>query len=155
MKKIIYLIGLPASGKSTWIKENYPNSVVISNDIIVEEYAEKNNIGYNDAWKELDFSFVTSECFNRFNTAVSNKEDIIIIDNTNMTIKSRRKYIDNSYDREAVVFQIDEIEHNKRIEKRKNESGKYVPDDVIKNMKNCFIYPTKEENFKNIILITT
>ena len=44
MKEIIYVCGLPGSGKSYYINKMYPNYVIISNDLIVEEYAKKHNI---------------------------------------------------------------------------------------------------------------
>lgn len=153
--KIIILIGIPASGKSTWIKKNYPNSVVISNDIVVEEIAKLKGVTYDDVMNNIEFSTVIKECRKRFDAAVKNKEEIIIIDNTNLTPKVRRKYTGKGYEREAVVFQIDEAERKARLEKRSTEEGKSVPQHIIEQMQASFTYPKEDENFKSIILITS
>jgi len=35
------LIGIPGSGKSTWVSNNVTNEVVISRDTILEEYGKE------------------------------------------------------------------------------------------------------------------
>lgn len=151
-KELIYLVGIPASGKSTYIKEHYPNHIVVSNDLIVERYAKLWNTDYNTAWKKLSFKTVNNETRAIFEWAIENNCSIVI-DNTNLTPKARRKYKTNNYKKIAIVFSISDNEHNKRIEKRKNETGKLVPYDVVENMKRSFVYPTKEEGFDEIIEI--
>lgn len=151
-KEIIYLIGLPASGKSFFLKKNYPHHVVISNDLIVEKYAKKWKTDYNKAWQRLDFKVVNKECRQAFEKAVHQGKNIVI-DNTNMTVKSRRKYIADGYDRVAVVFNISDAELAKRTEKRKNETGKLVPPEAIENMKRIYQPPTEKENFREIISV--
>lgn len=152
MKTIVYLVGLPAVGKSTYIKKHYPDYVVISNDEIIEEYAKKHNMKYNEAWGKVSFKFVKNECMNRFNKAVSQKKNIVI-DNTNMTVKSRRAYEHPGYIKKAVVFRISDAEHKKRIEKRLKETGKFVPEDAVKNMIAKYVEPSKSEGFEEITFV--
>ena len=52
MKKLMLLIGTPLSGKSTFIRENYPNTIVISRDELVMEVFGSND--YNKAFKEVN-----------------------------------------------------------------------------------------------------
>ena len=49
---VIILIGPPLSGKSTWIRENFPTTEVISRDeIVMEVYGSRN---YTEAFKSVD-----------------------------------------------------------------------------------------------------
>ena len=149
-KEIIYLIGLPCSGKSTWLKEHCPNHVIISNDLIVEEYAEIHGLCYNDAWKSVNFKYVKRQLMERFERAVSEKRNIVI-DNTNMTSKARSVYNANGYMKKAVVFNISENERQRREQKRLNETGKFIPEEAIKQMKSIFKYPSFDEGFDEIV----
>ena len=49
---VIILIGPPLSGKSTWIRNNFPTTDVISRDeIVMEVYGSRN---YDDAFKNVN-----------------------------------------------------------------------------------------------------
>ena len=49
---VIILIGPPLSGKTTWIRENFPTTEVISRDeIVMEVYGSRN---YTEAFKSVD-----------------------------------------------------------------------------------------------------
>lgn len=148
-KYIVYLIGLPASGKSTYIKNNLKDYVIISNDMLVEEYAQKHNLVYGEAWEKVSFSYIRKELKKRFETAVSQKKNICI-DNTNMTVKSRRTYDAKGYIKKAIVFNISEDERRKREQKRFEETKKFIPYTAIEQMKNIFKYPTLDEGFISI-----
>lgn len=50
-KKIYVLVGPPAIGKSTWIKENAPGSFVISSDEISIEVARERGMTYDDMFE--------------------------------------------------------------------------------------------------------
>ena len=52
--KLYMLIGVPASGKSTWIKSQAwsDKTVVVSTDRFVEEYAEKQGKTYSEVFDE-------------------------------------------------------------------------------------------------------
>lgn len=153
-KNLIYLVGLPCVGKSSLINKKYADYVVISNDIIVEEYAAAHNIGYNEAWHKISFKYVKAECMRRFNKAVKENKNIII-DNTNMTVKARKSYQHPDYIKTAIVFQIDDEEHQRRIKKRLNETGKLIPEDAVKRMKENYVEPSKAEGFEKIIYINS
>ena len=147
--EIVYLVGLPGSGKSTYIKKYLPNHVVISNDNIVEKYAKQWKTNYNAAWEKLDFKVVTAELQTLYNKAIKEKKNIVI-DNTNMTPKARKKYDHKDYIKNAVVFEISDSELKNRQDKRNKESGKLIPDSAIKQMKSIYKAPTKEEGFIDI-----
>lgn len=92
-KKLIVLIGVPASGKSTYyekIKAEYPKHIHWSRDAIVERYAKHNNMTYSDAYytygKEVDDSFKTMSRMIR-----ESKPNVVISDKTNLLSHGRDK----------------------------------------------------------------
>ena len=87
---ITFMVGIPYSGKTTYIEKYKTNETVLSRDSIVQELMP--NMSYNDAFKSVDHRQVDTIFSARFNKAVRNKENIII-DMCNTSKKSRNKYI--------------------------------------------------------------
>lgn len=75
-KEIIVMVGTPLSGKSTYVKNNYPHYKVISRDDIIMELSNSDN--YNDAWLNVDQKLVDKIYNERLNTLLSNNENIVI-----------------------------------------------------------------------------
>lgn len=146
MKKIIYLVGLPCSGKTTWATKNYPNAVFVSNDLIVEEAAKEKGLTYNEVYSQMNYKDVKKKCRQVFEDAVENGAEVIVIDNTHMTVKSRKTYTADGYERECVVFMApDEL-----LQKRNIRPGKHIPKEVFERMKENWVQPTLEEGFTKI-----
>lgn len=149
---ITVLVGPPNVGKSTWIKVNKSDECVISRDDTLIRYAEFNGMAqddYSTIWKNLteeDQKEIDAEILNQFNRANKSKNDIII-DMTNMSKKSRRKWLSQvkGYNKKAVVFMTDIETLFERNLKRKETEGKYIPEEVIINMIKSFLVPTFDE----------
>ena len=149
------MIGEPGSGKSTWIK-NLPemlNTRLLSTDAFIEERAKIVGKTYGEVFQQY-----VKAAQNNFdvelNEAVGKKQDIIW-DQTNLTKKKRAEVIRKlrGYKLIAVVFEISPDELKRRREKRKNETGKTVPQFVLDNMSKSYERPTLEEGFHEIRLI--
>jgi len=150
------LIGLPGAGKSTYIKNNYSSfdGVVLSTDSYIENKAIEQNSLYSDVFKDY-IKEAEQNMLSELRYAIKNNENIIW-DQTNLTIKSRRKklnMIPDIYFKEAIVFSISNKELIRRIEKREKEEGKHIPFYILQNMKKSFEMPTKDEGFDVIQLI--
>lgn len=149
---VILLIGPTLSGKSTWIRNNYPNVNVISRDEIVMEVAGTRD--YNKAFDIVDHKLVDKVLAERLTEANSTKTSTIV-DMTNMTVKRRSqtlRYFDDSFYKVAVIFPIlSDDEYQKRNIDRNAKENKWIPPNVIKSMIDSFQYPTPEEGFDNII----
>ena len=147
---ITLLIGVSGSGKTHWVESTAfrnPTSV-ISRDSIVMELGEGKT--YNEKWNTVNQKDVDKELERRFRYAVKEKEDIVI-DMTNMSRKSRRRWLSSipkAYTKDAVLFATDAHTIKERNNLRKEE-GKYIHPRIIMNMMTSLDIPLYDE-FDNI-----
>jgi predicted kinase len=151
---VIILSGIPMSGKSTWVRENYPDTLAISRDELVMEVAGTRD--YNLAFKTVDQKAVDKLLAKRITDAATQKVDVII-DMTNLSRKVRVKnlsYFSNDYYKVSVVLPIlDSEEYKRRNDFRSVNENKFIPPFVIKSMMDSFVLPTDDEGFDKIILV--
>ena len=148
------LVGPTLSGKSTWIRNNYPTINVISRDEIVMEVAGTRD--YNRAFETVDQKLVDRVLAERLTGANLTKTSTIV-DMTNMTVKRRAqtlRYFDDSFYKIAFVFPIlsDEQYQMRNID-RNSKENKWIPPSVIKSMIDSYQEPTSDEGFSKIILL--
>jgi len=147
------LVGLPASGKSTFIKENFvEDAVIISKDNVIMEMGEAMGIAdYTDVYKALtkeQHDEAYKETIRRFHEAVKTGKKRIVIDMTNMSKKSRGKWINNlkkEYKTKAWVFIAGQGLLTSRNLMRSQFENKHIPDYVYENMMKTFLVPTYAE----------
>ena len=151
---VMMLIGPTLSGKSTYIRNNYPNVQVISRDEIVMEVFGSRD--YNLAFKEVDqkeVDRVLAKILKDTNDLKTN----VIIDMTNMTVKRRMatlRNFDKDFSRIAVVFPIlSDEEYSKRNIGRNAKENKWIPPFVIKSMIDSYQEPTLDEGYDIIIIL--
>ncbi len=151
MKKVILLIGPPLSGKSTFIRENYPDGFVISRDDLVMEVFGSDN--YTEAFRNVDHKEVDNQLDSRFKEGAT--KDLVIVDMTNMVPRRRRaslRYFSSDFQKEAYIFPfLSDDEYKFRNDKRNKEEMKYIPIGVIKSMIESYVEPTLDEGFDKII----
>lgn len=151
MKPTLFLlIGVPGSGKSTWVKSHSSDAVIVSTDDYIEQVAKNSGLTYNDVFLDT-IKEATSAMFNTAKTAILNQQNVIW-DQTSTTVSSRKKKIKmfpSEYHKVAVFFHCppDDI-LNSRLESR---PGKIIAPEVIKQMKENLKMPTLEEGFDEII----
>jgi len=148
------LIGLPGSGKSTWIrnKQNKNDFVIVSSDDEIDKYAKSQNKTYSEVFDEY-IKIATSNMNSNLINAIKNNQNIIW-DQTNLSAKKRKGIISRlpkHYEKIAVVFEIDDDTLKDRLYNRTKTEGKYIPNSVIENMKRTYEFPTKEEGFDEIL----
>jgi predicted kinase len=151
---VMLLVGPTLSGKSTWIRNNYPKVNVISRDEIVMEVAGTRD--YNKAFETVDQKLVDRVLAERLTDANLTKTSTIV-DMTNMTVKRRSqtlRYFDDSFYKIAVVFPIlsDEQYQMRNID-RNSKENKWIPPSVIKSMIDSYQNPTSDEGFSKIIFL--
>jgi predicted kinase len=149
---VMLLVGPPLSGKSTWIRNNYPNTKVISRDEIVMELAGTND--YNKAFSQVNHKLVDKVLSDRLSES-SNGENVIV-DMTNMTGKRRAQTLSyfDSYYKVAVIFPIlSDEEYETRNKKRISEENKDLPLSIVKRMISSYQTIKEEEGFDKVISI--
>ena len=146
MKKIIVLIGIPGSGKST-----YANSFKEKKGYIIFSSDEYRKILLGNEEDQSSNKFIFEKLREDVSTLASNYDGDIIIDSTNISKRNRKCWIDiaNKYNFKcvAVYFNVRIDECLRRISNRERK----VPSHVLYRMNKNFEYPTYEEGFCEII----
>jgi len=150
MPKCYQLVGVPASGKSTWVAEQEWASTCayVSTDMYVEKYANSLNKTYSDVFAEFMPEAVNLMCQDVIVAREHGKD--IIWDQTSTTVKSRARKFNMlpDYEHIAVVFKTPE--HKELIRRLWSRPGKEIPDHVIASMIAFWEEPTVEEGFKEV-----
>jgi predicted kinase len=150
MPKCYQLIGVPASGKTTWIKNQdwALGLTVVSTDMWVEIYAKEQGKTYSEVFTEYMPTAV--DLMAKQVVFAREHGHTIIWDQTSTTVASRARKFNMlpDYEHIAVVFRTPAIEVLK--ERLASRSGKEIPWDVVQGMINGWEEPTEEEGFKEI-----
>jgi predicted kinase len=150
MPECVMLVGIPCCGKSTYAEKlktipYWENAVVLSTDNYIEKQAQRMGMTYNqifddvigDATRELELEFIMAK----------DKGKNLIWDQTNLTVKTRRKKllkIPSFYARGVIYF---EISLEEALERNNHREGKFIPESILKRMYHQFEVPTLEEGF--------
>lgn len=147
---LIVMIGLPGSGKDTFIKEYYNSDkyVVISRDNIREElnFCNKDEkiVGTSEQENEV------TKIFNERMTNAAKEGKTIIINNINIKKEYRtvfEKFLSN-YNVYVEYVYIEASSLSKNIERRKGQ----ISSEIFYNMIERFEWPTKDEYDKFLVV---
>lgn len=158
MPKCTILVGVPASGKSTWHRNKYGDytapsgywSGVVSTDKIIEEVASSYGMTYDEGFKGL-IQFAEKVMWRQITAYLMRGSDFVI-DRTNLTAKSRAKFIQklklHRYEIECMVFPQPEPEEWKR--RLDSRPGKNIPQEALDRMVDSYEIPLMSEGFTSI-----
>lgn len=150
MPAFYMLIGVPASGKSTWVSQNRRGAVVISSDDYIEKQAARLKSTYNDVFNDY-IKDANRHATETAKQAFADGLDVIW-DQTNLTRNSRKgklSMVPKNYEKIAVYFPTPSPDlHRKRLDGR---PGKKIPDFVLNSMIKTLEPPSKDEGFDEII----
>lgn len=150
MNKLYMLIGVPGSGKSTWIKsQDWAQEIpVVSSDAYIDQYAANVGKTYNEVFNEY-IKVATRLMENQALICQANHLDIIW-DQTNVSSKSRKAKLAMlpDYYKIAVVFKTPEAEEHAR--RLANRPGKEIPRAVMESMIANLQLPSEDEGFNEI-----
>ena len=154
MPKCYQLIGVPASGKTTWYRDqdwlgrDKKDHKYVSTDQHVEGHARGQGKTYSEVFAEYMPTAVEQMCADvKFAAALGMD---VVWDQTSTTVASRRKkfHMLPDYEHLAVVFRTpDALEHARRLNSR---PGKTIPDEIVQDMIDRFELPTEKEGFQEI-----
>ena len=150
MPKCYQLIGVPGSGKSTWVNSQdwAVTCAYISTDKWVDIYAKETGSTYSKVFTH--FMPTAVDCMVKEVELARNMGRDIIWDQTSTTVKSRLKKFNMlpNYEHIAVVFKTPE--HKELMRRLMSRPGKEIPDHVIASMIASWEQPTEEEGFSQI-----
>lgn len=150
MKKLYVLVGVPGSGKSTWVKNQKwaDQCVVVSTDEFVEDYAKECGQTYSEVFDDYMPTAVKLMADKVVRAREAGKD--IIWDQTSTSVATRAKKLRMlpDYYKIAVVFNKPDDEELKR--RLASRPGKNVPWAVIDQMWGSWEDPTEEEGFSEI-----
>jgi predicted kinase len=153
MPTLWMLVGVPASGKTTWLRDSdidWNRTTLLSTDNIIEREAAALGKTYNDVFKKV-IKQATREMNQRLQQAIADNRDIVW-DQTNLTPDSRKSKLEKipaTYQKVAVYFPVPNTrEWQRRLNSR---PGKIIPQHVLVSMGQGFTMPSQAEGFDKII----
>jgi predicted kinase len=132
--EMIIFIGIPASGKSTFYEQNFSETHThISLDVLKTRNREN---------KMLEETFALGKS--------------CVIDNTNVSIEERKKYIDagKKHDYKVTGFYFRSAVDECRIRNNQRLGKKRVPSTALLNKAAHLERPSKEEGFDELYYVT-
>lgn len=153
MPTMYMLIGIPGSGKSTWLQsQDLSQAQVLSTDNWVEHFAQQNNTTYTLIFKRV-IGEATRLMKEDLRKALQNQQ-VIFWDQTNISAKARATklaQIPCTYRKVAVYFPTpDDQELSRRLQMRVH---KHIPWNVVWGMKSQLEAPALSEGFDEIIVV--
>ena len=149
---LVMLVGVPLSGKSTFVESIKDYVEVISRDSIILEMGV--NLSYDDAYDVVDHKNVDKTLKEQM-FAGGETTNNYVIDLTSLTLKARNKSMVKfrNHTKIAIVFEIPSEEELLRRNKKRSLVGKTMTEEVMNRMIGSYVCPTMEEDFDYIIHI--
>lgn len=147
----IMMVGVPASGKSTFIKEYFGDNAHVdyqyySSDREIEEFARVMGKTYNEVFFDRIVA-ATDLSLSDLRHAITHSVSVID-DHTNTSAKKRKAKLNNlpdNYIKIAFVFSTPETdEWQRRLD---NRPGKTIPKNVLESMAMNLTNPSYDEGF--------
>lgn len=125
MKKLVIMRGAPGSGKSTYVKQNYPNAVVCSADF----YHTDENGNYN--WRPENVAAAHASCQANCSHAMAESQEVVVVDNTNTRLKEMQPYLKLA---ETLGYEVVVVQLTMPLESLYGKNIHNVPNKSVKAM---------------------
>ena len=147
------LIGVPGSGKSTWItKQGFEDVIIASSDAYIETVAAKAGKTYDQMFSQA-IGYAQKFCDSQVQMAI-NLDKTLIWDQTNTVAKHRKiklGRLPKEWLKIGVFFPTpDAAELQRRLDSR---IGKNIPKNVMDSMIQNLEIPQLSEGFDEIIML--
>lgn len=149
MPVLYVMVGIPGSGKTTWIKEHLPNTISVSTDDIREQL-------FGDAANQSHPELVFDEYYRRIGQALAAGMNVVA-DATNTTCKARASIFKKVKIPEGTVTLAVHIDTPLEVARKRNTNrSRVVPDEVLVRMHNQLdkCPPQREEGFNKVFHIS-
>lgn len=151
--EVVLMIGLPGSGKTTWVKKHLESTTdkiytVIGNTPIFERMTvdgQPLKSRFGGSWRILVDKI--QKCLNTLTDIASLRRRNFIIDQTNVFPNAQRRKLRafEGFKRKAVCVVCEDEEHARRQKEYENDYGKKVPESIMLDLKAQMELPQKCE----------
>lgn len=154
MPTLTVLVGLPGSGKSTSIPEDF-DGFIYSTDNYIEQCAKMNGWTYNEAFSEF-IGPATKQMNEQVQLAIKQNSDVLW-DQTNMSSKKRLGILSKfpkSY-KKICVCRVPPRTDDEWLElgiRLGSREGKLIPHHIVEMMADSYVEPTISEGFDEVHL---
>lgn len=130
-KAVYLLIGASGSGKSTWTKNSAPDADVYSWDALRHEWYHPTD--YTEAFKlACEDKHFNQKAQQRFREVLAAAEGDVVVDNVNLTKKSRRFFVDTARQKGfAVIGVLFPIDRQTLRDRQASRTDKVVPVEAV------------------------
>lgn len=153
MPKLYMLIGVPGSGKSTWVaNQKFQDVIIASSDAYIDTVAAKQGKTYSEVFSR-EIGNAMDFCKAQVATAIKLDKDLVW-DQTNTMAKGRKYKLEQFGDewlKVAVFFPTPDMPE---LERRLNSRvGKDIPQNILQGMIDALEIPQLSEGFDEIIML--
>ena len=148
--ELVILVGIPASGKSTYVKDNFDGYYRVNLDSIHKMLEPKE--GHNRRNNKIARTIESMVIEHKLECGES-----VVIDATNLYADSRQKYLDmadqHGAAKKAVCFEPNVARSVAWNKKRAEDGGRDVPQHVIEKMASKYQMPTLSQGYDEIVKV--